>query len=52
MYRFINNELDLESHKKTQEKFWKNFEKYYYHQPKNTILCPDFYEQNKDILVN
>ena len=52
MYRFINDELDLESHKKTQEKFWKNFEKYFFFQPKNTILCPDFYEKNKDILVN
>ena len=52
MSRLVKNKINFEQKKIKQQKFWENFEKFYAFSPKNTIICPTFFDNNEDYLIS
>lgn len=52
MSRLVKNKINFEQKKIRQQKFWENFEKFYAFSPKNTIICPTFFDNNEDYLIS
>ena len=52
MTKLTENNLDLKNFKKSQNEFWSMYDKYYQYNNDDLIICPNFFEENKNLFSN
>lgn len=52
MLNVIDNNVDFKNEKENQIEFWNIYKNYYEYKTDDLIICPSFFEKNKELFIS